>query len=56
MGYVNFKNRVKVNKDIWQKQWEEIRPVEKKENQVPVTEKELEMYETFEHELKLWYE
>jgi len=56
MGYVNFKNRVKVNKDIWQKQWEEIRPIEKKENQVPVTEKELEMYETFEHKLKLWYE
>ena len=56
IGYVNFENRVKVNKDIWQKQWEEIRPAEKRENQVAVTEAELEQYETFEHGLKLWNE
>ena len=56
IGYVNFENRVKVNKDIWQKQWEEIRPPEKRENQVAVTEAELEQYETFEHGLKLWDE
>ena len=29
---------------------------EKKENQVAVTKAELEQYETFEHELKLWNE
>jgi len=56
IGYVNFENRVKVNKDIWQKQWEEIRPIEKKENQVPITQEELNQYETFEHGLKLWSE
>ena len=39
--YVNFDNRIKVNKDIWQKQWEEIRPQEKRENEVAVTKEEL---------------
>ena len=56
IGYVNFENRIKVNKDIWQKQWEEIRPIEKKQNQVAITEKQLEQYETFKHGLKLWNE
>ena len=56
IGYVSFENRIKVNKDIWQKQWEEIRPQEKRENQVAVTKEELEQYETFEHGLKLWNE
>lgn len=56
LGYLNFDNRVKVNKDIWQKQWEEIRPQEKRENAVAITTEELEKYETFEHNLKLWDE
>tara|TARA_Y100000401_G_scaffold24246_1_gene16673 strand:- start:1486 stop:2304 length:819 start_codon:yes stop_codon:yes gene_type:complete len=56
IGYLNFENRIKVNKDIWQKQWEEIRPQEKRENEVAVTKEELEKHETFDHDLKLWNE
>lgn len=53
-GYVNFDNRIKVNKDIWQKQWEEIRPPEKRENQVALNKDQLEKHKTYEHNLKLW--
>lgn len=56
LGYLNFDNRIKVNKDIWQKQWEEIRPQEKRENQVAVTKEALEKYQTYNHNLKLWNE
>ena len=55
-GYANFDTRVKVNKDIWQKQWEEIRPKEKKENLIAVTTQELGKHKTYKHNLKLWNE
>ena len=55
-GYANFDNRIKVNKDVWQKQWEEIRPKEKKENLVAVTTEELQKHKTYKHNLKLWNE
>ena len=56
IGYANFDNRIKVNKDVWQKQWEEIRPKEKKENLVAVTTEELQKHKTYKHNLKLWNE
>lgn len=56
LGYIDFDNRIKVNKDIWQKQWEEIRPPSKRTNQVAVKISDLEKHATFHHNLKLWYE
>ena len=50
---MNFENRIKVNKDIWKKQWEEIREAK---GEVPITIEELDHYETFEHNLGLWNE
>ncbi len=53
LGYLSFEHRVKVNNDLWKKQWEEIRGSEEK---VMTTKKELSQFDTYRHGLKLWNE